>query len=75
MEIKKKHGYNGSFENGYARVLLNGKWGMIDETGKEVIECKYYYIYGFKNGFFNALLNDDNFWVNKNGIKIKIIKL
>ncbi|MDR1594967.1 MAG: WG repeat-containing protein [Prevotellaceae bacterium] len=29
------------FRNGMAQVILNGKHGYIDETGKEVIPCQY----------------------------------
>ncbi|MNY49846.1 KWG Leptospira [compost metagenome] len=29
------------FENGYARVKMNGKWGIIDKSGKWVIEPEY----------------------------------
>jgi hypothetical protein len=27
-----------SFENNRAKVLLNGKWGVIDRTGKEIVK-------------------------------------
>jgi hypothetical protein len=30
-----------SFSGGLAPVSLNGKWGVIDKTGKEIIPCKY----------------------------------
>lgn len=29
------------FENGYAEVMISGKWGYIDKTGKVVVPCKY----------------------------------
>lgn len=29
------------FENGYARVRAFGKYGLIDDTGREVIPCQY----------------------------------
>lgn len=30
-----------SFIDGYAAVCVDGKWGYIDETGKEIVSCKY----------------------------------
>ena len=38
------------FEEGLAAVCLNGKWGFIDKTGKEVIPLKYDFAYGFFGG-------------------------
>jgi hypothetical protein len=29
------------FSNGFARVLLNGKWGLLNEAGKEAVAPKY----------------------------------
>jgi hypothetical protein len=31
----------GCFCDGLAPVILNGKCGFIDKTGKEVVECQY----------------------------------
>ena len=39
-----------NFEEGFAAVQFNGKWGFIDKTGKEVIACKYDDVYDFKEG-------------------------
>jgi hypothetical protein len=39
-----------SFENGFARVERNGKFGFINKNGKEVIECKYHWI-----NYFNSV--------------------
>ena len=33
-----------------AAVKLNGKWGFIDKTGKEVIPCEYYWATDFHEG-------------------------
>lgn len=39
------------FNNGYAKVMISGKWGYIDTTGKMVVPCKYEYGSEFqKNG-------------------------
>ena len=69
--MRNKYNWIDYFENGFAKVQLNGKWGIINKTGKEVIELKYDKIYYFKNGFFKARLNDEYFWINQDGIKIK----
>ena len=45
----KKYDSIGYFYNGFAHVELNGKWGIIDETGKEVVECKYKTLSGAEN--------------------------
>lgn len=41
------------FENGYARVRAFGKYGLIDETGREVIPCQYDEI-NCSNTYFGA---------------------
>ena len=74
--IKNKYHFVSGFYNGLTRVQLNDKWGFIDKTGNEVIECKYDMTYSFKKGFFYVKLNHEWFYVNKNEtIKIKIMKL
>ena len=58
------------FNNGFARVELNDKWGMIDETGKEVIECKYDWICDFHNGFACVELNDKWGMIDETGKEV-----
>ena len=45
------------FEEGLAGVKLNGKWGFIDKTGKEVIPCKYHFACAFSGGLAKVRLN------------------
>ena len=60
----------------YTYADLNGFEGVIDRTGKILIPFIYNGVYDFKNGFARVKLNDERFWVNKNGtIKIKEIRL
>lgn len=33
--------YAASLQNGYAAVCRDGKWGLLDSTGTEVIPCEY----------------------------------
>ena len=35
------------FSNGYSRVKREGKWGIINELGEEVLPCKYKHIKDF----------------------------
>ena len=39
-----------TFSEGLAAVKKDGKWGYIDETGKQVIPCKYEFAYNFNEG-------------------------
>lgn len=40
-----------NFQDGLARVKLNGKWGNIDKTGKKVIAL----IYDNANNFYEGI--------------------
>ena len=46
-----------SFSEGLAKVKLNGKWGFIDKTGREVIPCKYDWVNLFLKGLAKVCLN------------------
>jgi hypothetical protein len=59
------------FNEGLARVELNGKWGFIDKTGKEVISLKYDVANYFFEGLALVKLNDRKFYIDKNGNEIK----
>lgn len=48
--IEKEYDYVWNFRDGYAEVERDGKVGLIDLTGKEVIPCEYDTISGF--GYF-----------------------
>jgi hypothetical protein len=39
------------FEEGLAKVKMNGTWGMIDKNGREIIKCQFSEIQSFKSGF------------------------
>ena len=57
--------YSG-FTNGYARVKKNGKWGLIDCNGVEVVPCRYDYIESFHNNLALVRIN------NKSGFPVEI---
>ena len=65
LKIYYKRCY-GFFE-GLAQVELNGKWGFIDETGNEVIPCKYDGIWNFYEGLAAAALNCKYGFIDKTG--------
>ena len=35
------YNYNYIYKNGYIKVTKNGKYGLLDNTGKEIIPCIY----------------------------------
>lgn len=57
------------FTEGLAAVK-DGKWGFIDETGKEVIPCTYDYAYYFREGFAAVKLNNKYGFIDKTGKEV-----
>lgn len=51
MRAIQKYEILGTFNEGYACVKRNNKWGYINTKGEEVIPCKY----GFANSFSEGL--------------------
>jgi hypothetical protein len=58
------------YEDGFARVRLNGKEGLMDKTGQEITPIKYDYIGIFKSGFAKARLNGEKIIIDKTGQEI-----
>jgi hypothetical protein len=56
-----------NFNEGYAVVHNNGKYGFIDSTGQLVIEYKYDKIseIGFSGGVAKVQIGEDEFFINK----------
>lgn len=52
----------GDFSCGLARVKKAGKWGFIDKSGNEIVECTYDYV-GYYHDFMAFVRNHDG----KNG--------
>jgi serine/threonine protein kinase len=67
----KKYSFEGSFYEGLARVELNGKWGFIDKTGKEVIPLKYDWAGAFSEGLAAVELNGKTYYIDKTGKYVK----
>ena len=58
------------FEEGLAGVKLNGKWGFIDKTGKEVIPFKYDFACAFSGGLAKVRLNGKWGFIDETGREI-----
>jgi len=60
-----------NFKGGYARTRMNGKYGLIDRTGREVMACEYDEISCdteyFEGGYQVAVKDGKVGYVNKNG--------
>lgn len=56
----------GPFSEGFAPVRLNGKWGFIDKSGREVILPKYERVGIFCEGFARVQLNGKWGYIDKN---------
>ena len=55
----------------YIFVELNGKYGLVDETGKEIVECKYDSISRrFSEGLADVCLNGKWGFIDKTGKEI-----
>jgi len=57
----------GPFHEGFARVIIKGKWGLVDSEGKEVVPPKYDFVGSFSEGFARVRLKDKWGLVNKQG--------
>lgn len=60
-------GFKSKIENNKEIVISSGKWGFIDESGKEVIPLQYQKAGGFKNGLAKVMLNDKWGFINPQG--------
>ena len=56
------------------KVVLNGKWGFIDETGREICPCKYDWVYDFCEGLAKVKLNGKWGFIDTSGREICPIK-
>ena len=57
---RKKYDGVWDFQEGLAQVVLNGKWGFVNEKGEEVVPPKYDDVWNFYDGFARVEL--DNKW-------------
>ncbi|KAA6301954.1 MAG: hypothetical protein EZS26_001957 [Candidatus Ordinivivax streblomastigis] len=69
--ISKYDNYVDNPAKHFAEVELNGKWGFIDKTGKEVIPCKYDQIHiSFSTGYACVVLNGKGGFINSVGEEV-----
>ncbi len=59
--------YVGGYNNGYFRVSLNGKWGLINGNGNEVIKVMFQDVRPFHEGLAAVKLNDKWGFINWKG--------
>jgi hypothetical protein len=59
-----------NFYDGIARVRLGQKWGLMDATGKEIIKPTFDFIGEFKDGKAKVLLDRQEYFMNKDGIRV-----
>lgn len=59
-----------SFNEGFARVELNGKNGFVNEEGIEIIPLKYDYVADFHNGFAKIKMSKKWGFINCHGKEI-----
>ena len=55
---------------GLVVVQLNGKWGFVDVTGKEVVPVKYDHVWRFKEGLASVELKRKRGFVDKEGKEV-----
>ena len=66
--IERKYDGMERFENGYAKIRKNGKWGFIDESGKIVVKPEYDSVWKAKYAdYFGGTKGDEHDLILKNG--------
>jgi hypothetical protein len=71
----KKYDFVGKYYNGFARVVLNDKYGFINKHGVEICEIKYDMVWYFiKNECAGVKLNNKFGFIDHNGKEICPIK-
>jgi hypothetical protein len=71
---RKEYDVKFGFSDGLVWVRLNDKWGLIDETGKEVIPLKYDDIIFFSEGLVWVQLNDKWGLIDRTGKEVISLK-
>ena len=74
--IAAKYGayFHYHFCEGLAAVELNGKWGYIDKSGKEIIPLKYSFAAPFSEGLATVRLNGKWGYIDKTGKEVIPLK-
>jgi hypothetical protein len=73
--FREKYDFVGNFWGWFARVKLNGKWGYIDKTGKEITPLKYDDVeMDFSESLAWVELNGKYGYINKTGKEVIPLK-
>ena len=62
------------FFNGYVKVKLKRKWGVVNEKGEEVVPLKYDWVENFYDGFAGVQINGEWGLVNEKGEEVVPLK-
>ena len=62
-------GFDGvwSFNEGFAAVQKDGKWGYINTKGEQIVECKFDDAMGFNEGFAAVQKDGKRGYINTKG--------
>lgn len=60
---------------GLISVRLNGMWGFVNQTGREVVPLKYDRVDPFSEGLARVELNGKSFYINRKGEYVKDVEL
>ena len=69
-----KYDFCGEFQEGFAIVRLNDKFGFIDESGCEITRLKYDKAHNFYKGYAAVCVNDKWGFINSRGNEICDLK-
>ena len=60
----------GSFNEGFASVKKDGKWGYINTKGEQIVECKFDYAHNFHEGFARVKKDGKYGYINTKGYSV-----
>lgn len=64
---EKRYDFVKNYKDDCAAIKLDGKWGFIDETGKEICKIKYDDVWSFKDGYAELILNCIRHFIDEKG--------
>ena len=68
--LTEEHTFDFAYYGDLVEIKRDGKYGFIDNKGKEVIKCKYYKTYGFSDGLSAVNLNGRWGYVDRKGNEV-----
>lgn len=71
LSLKDYWCYTGTFsDEGLALINKDGKWGLMDESGKIITDCMYDEVEGFAEGYYQVIKDGKAGFVDKKGKEI-----